>query len=70
MTRQPESDPPKRRLGSFKEGCALGKFGRTKAYELIEAGKIDAYKDGSRTKIDLNSVDRYQESLPKISPRA
>jgi hypothetical protein len=24
MTRQPESDPPKRRLGSFKEGCALG----------------------------------------------
>jgi hypothetical protein len=36
MTNPPDS--PKRRLGSFKEGCAPDKFSRTKAYELINAG--------------------------------
>jgi excisionase family DNA binding protein len=41
--------------------------GRTKAYELIEAGKIDAYKMGHQTMIDLNSVDRYHASLPKLA---
>jgi hypothetical protein len=43
------------------------RFGRTKAYELIEAGKIDAYKMGHQTMIDLNSVDRYHASLPKLA---
>jgi excisionase family DNA binding protein len=62
------SDTPKRRLGNFKVGCSYGGFGRTKAYELIEAGKIDAYKMGHQTMIDLNSVDRYHASLPKIPP--
>jgi hypothetical protein len=68
MTSPPDSDTTKRRLGNFKVGCTYGGFGRTKAYELIEAGKIDAYKMGHQTMIDLNSVDRYHASLPKIGP--
>ena len=43
-----------------------GKFGVTKAYELIEAGLIDAYKDGRKTLLDLDSIDRYHRSLPRL----
>lgn len=63
-----ESDQPKRRLRGVKEACKYGGFGRTKAYELMTAGKIDAYKMDQKTVIDLNSVDRYIESLPKFAP--
>jgi excisionase family DNA binding protein len=58
-----------RRLANLKAACTYGGFGRTKAYELIDAGKIDAYKMGHQTMIDLNSVDRYHDSLPRIPPR-
>ena len=54
------------RLAPFKVGCAYGKFGVTRAYQLIAAGRIDAYKDGRKTLIDLESVDRYHRSLPRL----
>jgi hypothetical protein len=59
-----------RRLAEFKDGCRYGKFGRTKAYELIALDRIRAYKMGGKTMIDLDSVDEYHTSLPRIETRA
>lgn len=60
----------RRRLVGFKEGCRYGKFGRTKAYELIAHDRIRAYKMGGKTMIDLDSVDEYHASLPRVETRA
>jgi excisionase family DNA binding protein len=59
-----------RRLVEFKDGCRYGKFGKTKAYELIAQERIRAYKMGGKTMIDLNSVDEYHASLPRVESRA
>jgi excisionase family DNA binding protein len=60
----------RRRLVALKDGCRYGKFGRTKAYELIAHEKIRAYKMGGKTMIDLDSVDEYHASLPRVETRA
>jgi hypothetical protein len=39
----------RRRLVEFKDGCRYGKFGKTKAYELIAREVIRAYKIGGKT---------------------
>lgn len=59
-----------RRLVELKDGCRYGKFGKTKAYELIAQHRIRAYKMGGKTMIDLNSVDEFHASLPKVESRA
>jgi len=59
-----------RRLVEFKDGCRYGKFGRTKAYELIAQQRIRAYKMGGKTLIDLDSIDEYHASLPRVESRA
>jgi len=59
-----------RRLVEFKDGCRYGKFGKTKAYELIAHERIRAYKMGGKTMIDLDSVDEYHASLPRVETRA
>ena len=59
-----------RRLIEFKDGCRYGKFGKTKAYELIAQERIRAYKMGGKTMIDLDSVDEYHASLPRVESRA
>src|SRR5258705_13782027 len=59
-----------RRLVEFKDGCRYGKFGKTKAYELIAQEQIRAYKMGGKTMIDLDSVDEYHASLPRVESRA
>ena len=59
-----------RRLAEFKAGCRYGKFGKTKAYELIAQARIRAYKMGGKTMIDLDSVDEYHASLPRVESRA
>jgi len=59
-----------RRLVEFKDGCRYGKFGKTKAYELIAKKRIRAYKMEGKTMIDLDSVDEYHASLPRVESRA
>ncbi|MCC8430658.1 helix-turn-helix domain-containing protein [Reyranella aquatilis] len=59
-----------RRLVEFKDGCRYGKFGKTKAYELIAEQRIKAYKLGGKTMIDLDSVDEFHASLPRVESRA
>jgi hypothetical protein len=54
-----DNNKRRRRLVEFKEGFRYGKFGRTKAYELIAHEKIRAYKMGGKTMIDVDSVDEY-----------
>ena len=63
-------DNRQRRLVEFKDGCRYGKFGKTKAYELIANERIRAYKMGGKTMIDLDSVDEYHASLPRLEARA
>jgi excisionase family DNA binding protein len=63
-------DDRQRRLVEFKDGCRYGKFGKTKAYELIAQERIRAYKMGGKTMIDLDSVDEYHASLPRVESRA
>ncbi|WP_338833833.1 hypothetical protein [Bradyrhizobium septentrionale] len=41
-----------------------------KAYELIAHERIRAYKMGGKTMIDLDSVDEYHASLPRVEARA
>lgn len=65
--RRIEDKPPgEPRLAEFKAACAYGKFGVTKAYALIATGRIAAFKDGRKTLIDLNTVDAYHRSLPRL----
>jgi excisionase family DNA binding protein len=59
-----------RRLVELKDGCRYGKFGKTKAYELIAQERIRAYKMGGKTMIDLDSVDEYHASLPRVESKA
>jgi hypothetical protein len=59
-----------RRLVEFKDGCRYGKFGKTKAYELVAQQRIKAFKMGGKTMIDLDSVDEYHASLPRVESRA
>ncbi len=42
-------DNKRRRLAEFKDACRYGKFGKTKAYELIAQERIRAYKMGGKT---------------------
>jgi excisionase family DNA binding protein len=63
-------DNKRRRLVEFKDGCSYGKFGKTKAYELIARQRIRAYKMGGKTLIDLDSIDEYHASLPRVESRA
>ena len=63
-------DNRQRRLVEFKDGCRYGKFGKTKAYELIAQERIRAYKMGGKTLIDLDSIDEYHASLPRVESRA
>ena len=68
--RRVEDKPPgERRLAEFKAACAYGKFGVTRAYELIAAGKITAFKDGRKTLVDLNTIDAYHRALPRLIMR-
>jgi hypothetical protein len=57
------------RLLPFKRGCEYAGFGTTKMYELIAEEKIIAYKDGQRTFLDLDSIDTYKRSLPRMVGR-
>jgi hypothetical protein len=60
----------RRRLVEFRDGCRYSKFEKTKAYELISRERIRAYTMGGKTMIDLDSVDEYHISLPRVEARA
>ncbi|WP_229255100.1 hypothetical protein [Candidatus Viadribacter manganicus] len=45
-------------------------MGRTRLYELISQGKIDAVKDGPRTLIPAESAEAWAASLPRFKSAA
>ncbi len=58
------------RLASVRDACDYAKCGQTKLYELLSEGKIEARRMFGKTMIDLDSVDAWHHSLPKIDPSA
>jgi hypothetical protein len=52
----------------MKAALEKGGFKRTKAYELINKGKIIAYKMGHQAMVDADSIDAFHASLPRIEP--
>jgi hypothetical protein len=58
------------RLITFNEALRLGRWGRTKLYQLISDKKILAFKDGHATMISADSVDTYQKQLPPFVGRS
>jgi hypothetical protein len=58
----------KRNLIPLKKALERGGFGRTKAYRLINEGKIVAYKMEGQTMIDADSIETYHMTLPRIEP--
>lgn len=50
----------------------LRRFGirRTKFYELIRSGEIEAVKMGTRTLVRIESARSYFDSLPRLGGRA
>ena len=60
------AEEKKRNLITLKKACEKGGFGRTKAYKLINEGKIIAYKMEGQTMVDADSIDAYHMTLPRI----
>ena len=67
--REDGTSAPKMRLATVRVACEYGRFGHTKCYDLINAGKIVAYKRGSRTMICLDSIDAMNAAMPRIEPK-
>ena len=54
---------------SVNRACAVIPCGRTKLYQLIAAGQLDARKLGTKTIITAESVARFHEELPTADIR-
>lgn len=59
-----------KRLLSIREYCDAYNEGRTKTYERIASGELEAVKDGNRTKITFESAERRAASLPRFKSTA
>lgn len=55
---------------SIPDWCRWSGHGRTKTYELIKAGEIEAVKAGSRTLVITESGKRYLGRLPRVHEAA
>lgn len=53
-------------LLTVDEFCDEFKVGRTRAYELMRAGKIEAVKIGRSTRITRDSADTWAAALPRF----
>jgi excisionase family DNA binding protein len=53
---------------SVPDFCRVYGIGRSKTYELIAAGVLEAKKVGAKTLIDRASAERWYASLPGFSP--
>lgn len=50
---------PEVKLLSVKEACERLNIGKTKLYELMEAGELEKKKIGAKTMITTRSIDHY-----------
>ena len=61
MTSTPPIEPA---LMKIEPACRHLDIGRSKLYELIRKGKLDAVKIGKSARITTASLKRFVESLP------
>jgi hypothetical protein len=59
-------DTGQRRWASRKEALTYARVGATKMNTLLQSQAILAKKDGRKVIVDLDSIDRYYESLPNV----
>jgi hypothetical protein len=59
-----------RELVDIPEAQLLLSLGRTKFYELLGTGAIEAVKLGRSTKIKLRSIRNYIDQLPAYKPKS
>jgi excisionase family DNA binding protein len=52
------------------EACRVSGVGKTKLYELIQVGEIEARKLGCRTLVSASSLRAFLGSLPPVSKYA
>jgi excisionase family DNA binding protein len=52
---------------SVRDATQILGLGRTRIYELINAGEIIAKKDGNRTLLLMASLRAYVDSLPLVT---
>jgi hypothetical protein len=57
------------RLSTIPEACEYARFSRTKLYMKLNENIVRAYKRGSKTLIDLNSIDGMSATLSLFVPR-
>ena len=55
-----------KRFISIRGFCDAYGVGRTRTYDLIAAGKLQAVKNGPRTMIDVDSAEAWAASLPRF----
>jgi excisionase family DNA binding protein len=55
-------------LLTIPEACASIRVGRTKFYQLLNAGEIKAVKIGKKTLIPEKSILQWIEDLPSYKP--
>lgn len=61
--------PADRRAFTVKEfGAAYG-LGRSRTYEEIAAGRLEARKAGGRTLISAESAEIWWQALPRLSAK-
>jgi hypothetical protein len=61
--------PAGKRWATRIETMDYMKLGSTKLNELMQSQRIVAMKDGAKVIIDLDSVDNYRETLPRVGAR-
>jgi excisionase family DNA binding protein len=44
-------------------------IGKTKAYKLIDEGRLEAIRSGGRTLISARSLRAYLDGLPRVMPK-
>ena len=59
-----------KRFYTPREFCAAYGMGRTRLYDLIAQGKIEAVKDGPKTLIPVESAESWAASLPRFKSGA
>jgi hypothetical protein len=77
FVRRQQKEPPmtepikaRRRLAPFSEAMKYIGVGRTRCHQLINSGQVTAVKLGAKTLVDLDSVDRFHSTLPRIGAEA
>jgi hypothetical protein len=65
-TKKPIVIPAGKRFASRAETMAYMKIGSTRLNELLQGQAFFAVKDGGKVIIDLDSVDDYRQSLPRV----